>query len=215
MRRGARAALGLLIAHCRDMSSGQPLGSHAPWQACVGVWPSSDTPLAGLPTGWGDAIAQERPGASTQLSFRRKEEGNPAQRDALHGNLHPWAWLNGWWRKAKPSSSSKACTGRKSHPREGSWDQLKELPQSLQPQPVPMQRALVQLPWVHLGPRPATLQGQLGRSRTEREAPQENPAERKQEGKVHIRSKVCVHYCRRNQPPLEEPVLGKSTNAAR
>lgn len=73
----------------------------------------------------------------------------------------------------------------------------------------------MQLPWVRLGPRPATLRGQPGRNRTEREAPQESPAERKQEGKVRIRSKVCVHYCQRNQPPLEEPALGKSANAAR
>lgn len=58
-------------------------------------------------------------------------------------------------------------------------------------------------------------QGQLGRSRTEQEeAPQESPAERKQQGKVHITSKLCVHYCWRNRPQLREPALGKS-NAAR
>lgn len=72
----------------------------------------------------------------------------------------------------------------------------------------------MQPPWVCLGPQLATLCGQLGRSRTEQEGPQERLAERKQEGKVHIRSKVCVHYCQRNQPLLEEPVLGKSANAA-
>lgn len=32
---------------------------------------------------------------------------------------------------------------------------------------------------------------------------------------MHIRSKVCVHYCWRNQLLLEEPGLGKSANAAR
>lgn len=89
VRRRARAALGLLVARCRGVSSGQPLGSHASWQAGMGVWPSSGTPPSGLPTGWGDAITWERPGASTQLRFRRREEGRPAQRDVLHGNLHP------------------------------------------------------------------------------------------------------------------------------
>lgn len=90
----------------------------------------------------------------------------------------------------------------------------RRLPQRLWPQPVLTWGGLVQLPWLCLGPRPATPQGQLGTGRTEREGPQESPAERK-EGKVHIGSKVCVHYCWRNQPPLEEPALGKSANAAR
>lgn len=70
------------------------------------------------------------------------------------------------------------------------------------------------LPRLCLGPRPATPPRRLGTSRTEREGPQESPAERK-ERKVHTGSKVCVHYCWRNPPPLEEPALGKSANAAR
>lgn len=66
-------------------------------------------------------------------------------------------------------------------------------------------------PWCPcLGSALAGSQGQLGRSWTGQEAPQESPARRKQEGKVHITGKVCVHYCWRNQPRLREPALGKS-----
>lgn len=49
VRRGAHTALGLLVAHRRVVSSGQPLGSRALRQAPVGVWPSSGPPPAGLP----------------------------------------------------------------------------------------------------------------------------------------------------------------------
>lgn len=116
----------------------------------------------------------------------------------------PLGLLDGSWRKAKPSSSSKAPTGWERRPREGSRGCCGDV----EPQPVPTHQPRCWLP-VRLPDPPCQQLCRASRSGTEREAPR-SPIEREQEGKVHRRSEVCAHFCQRNQPPMGEPAVGKA-----